>query len=168
MFNAYCRAAQEKFGQSCKAEPFHTLSFGLNYSFKYNMNGGSCTVHFMPYMNGTAVNIRYSIAQLGGARYGAHDRDITAYVVGIIQFPAEKASIDINTFLLQQNKIVPNYVPQAPVQPAQSAQPQYSPAPQPAVTADNGQQAAPKKFCMYCGAKLETSGNFCQFCGKKF
>ena len=61
VFAAFEQAANQRFGKDCKTEPCVRLTFGLNFSMKYNMNGGSVTAHFMPYQNGTAVNLRYSI-----------------------------------------------------------------------------------------------------------
>ena len=56
VFNAFLRTANEKFGKNCKKDPNgNSISFGLNFSFRYNMNGGACTIHFMPYQNGTAT-----------------------------------------------------------------------------------------------------------------
>ena len=77
VYKAYLSAAvNPPFERDCRDEPFHTISFGVNYSFKYNMNGGSCNIHLMPYGTGTAVNMRFSIAQLVGARYEAYAEDL--------------------------------------------------------------------------------------------
>ena len=84
VYDAFYNAANQRFGKDCKADPFKTLQFGLNYSFKYNMNGGSITAHFMPYQNGIAVNLRYTIIQAFGARYQKHAQDYTAYVDGLL------------------------------------------------------------------------------------
>lgn len=46
--DAFVQAANQRFGKQCKVEPYKTVNFGLNYSFKYNMNGGALTIHFMP------------------------------------------------------------------------------------------------------------------------
>ena len=41
VYDAFTQGANQKFGKSCKFDPYKTLSFALNFSFKYNMNGGS-------------------------------------------------------------------------------------------------------------------------------
>ena len=69
VYKAYVRAIKEVFDADCSEEPYHTLTFGLKFSFKYNMNGGFCHVHLMPYRGGTAVDIRYTIVQALGAKY---------------------------------------------------------------------------------------------------
>ena len=158
VYGAYKAAAMQKFGKNCREEPYHTLSFGLNYSFRYNMNGGACTVHFMPYNTGTAVNIRYSIAQLYGARYGAHDKEMSAFVTSVLGVPAMDLKIDPEIFLLEQNKVsAGSYTPPAP---------SYQPAPaQPAQTYQA--PSASPKFCAKCGAKLDPGAKFCGGCGNK-
>ena len=162
VYGAYKAAAMQKFGKDCREEPYHTLSFGLNYSFRYNMNGGACTVHFMPYNTGTAVNIRYSIVQLAGARYGAHDKEMSTFVTSVLGVPAMDLKIDPEIFLLEQNKVyagsyttpaAPAYQPAPPVQqPVQT----YQPAP-----------AASPKFCARCGNRLSPGAKFCGGCGNK-
>ena len=77
VYGAFVQTAAQKFGKDCKQTPMVSISFGLNFSMKYNMNGGACTIHFMPYQNGTAINIRYSVVQLMGARYKKHAQDLT-------------------------------------------------------------------------------------------
>ena len=84
VYNSYAKAARERFGKNCEYHNGYKMSFGLNFTFKYNMNGGVCVIHFMPHRTGTAVNVRYNIAQLFGARYAAYDRDLTEFVVSIL------------------------------------------------------------------------------------
>lgn len=84
VYNAYAKVASEKFGKNCEYHNGYKLSFALNFTIRYNMNGGACTVHFMPCRSGTAVNVRYSIAQLLGARYNAYDEELTKNVVAIL------------------------------------------------------------------------------------
>ena len=125
VFNAYVSAVKKQFGKDCSVKPFHTISFGLNFSFKYNMNGGSCHVHFMPYNTGTAVGVRYSIAQLMGARYSAHDADMTKYVQKELNVIATNTRLDMEEFLSYANKITSaptqetnNQVPETKTEPA--------------------------------------------------
>ena len=162
VYGAYKAAAMQKFGKDCREEPYHTLSFGLNYSFRYNMNGGACTVHFMPYNTGTAVNIRYSIVQLAGARYGAHDKEMSTFVTSVLGVPAMDLKIDPEIFLLEQNKVsAGSYTP--------PAAPAYQPAPpvqQPVQTYQPAPAASPK-FCARCGNRLSPGAKFCGGCGNK-
>lgn len=131
VFSAYQKAANERFGKNCRMEPYHTVSFGLNFSFRYNMNGGACTVHLIPYQNGTAVNVRYTIVQLAGARYGAYDKELTQYVDHILGVPARDIQLNADIFLLPQNQLTPSSpTPQAAPAPALQAAP-AAPAPQP-------------------------------------
>lgn len=105
VYEAYVRAANEEFGKACSETPYHTISFGLNYSFKYNMNGGSCHIHFMPYKTGTAVGIRYTIVQLVGARYGAHDSDMKKSVEKKLGISATDVNLEMEEFLKDSNRV---------------------------------------------------------------
>ena len=98
-FDAFVQAANQQFGKGCKIDAYKTISFGLNYSFKYNMNGGTLTVHFMPYNNGTAVDLRYTVVQLAGARYKKHAQDLTMFVDTVLRAQAQPIQLDINEFL---------------------------------------------------------------------
>ena len=121
VFDAYIKAAKERFDKDCDVNPYYSLTFGLNFSLKYNMNGGACTVHFMPYNGGTAVNVRYSIAQGAAARYEAHNRDLTKSVAEYSNCQPTEAFIDVEEFLKPENQMHmrPAYevVPQATAQP---------------------------------------------------
>ena len=163
VFNAYREAAFQKFGKDSQAQPFHTVSFGLNYSLKYNMTGGSCNVHLIPYNTGTAVDVRYAVAQLAGARCGAYDAELTKYVCQILGIQAQKLELGIDTFLDPRNQVtsVPGAQPamraaaQAPASAAVSA-PAAAPAP-----------ARRALFCKTCGARLEPGDVFCGSCGRR-
>ena len=159
VYAAYERVAREYFCQQPKLEPLYAMTFGLDYSFRYNMNGGAVTVRFMPYLNGTAVNVRYSIAQLMGARYGAHDRDMTDNVTGLLGSPAYDIDIPVEAFLDPRNQVV--YNPQMQ-QPYPEPAPQPAPAPQP-----QSQQQTQYHFCPQCGGALNPNDNFCPQCGFK-
>lgn len=175
VFNAYMLAIKNVFEKDASPEPHHTITFGLNFSFKYNMNGGACTVHFMPYQNGTAVDVRYSIAQALGARYGAHCEAMTKYVEGLLKARSAPINIDVEEFLKPQNQItcaqpspVAQPVPQSAPQPA----PQYVPKPAPQPSPVRPVQSAPVqpaqfKFCPDCGTKLNMADRFCTKCGKQ-
>lgn len=161
VYEAYRKAALEKFGKDSNAEPYHTISFGLNYSFKYNMTGGSCNVHLIPHNTGAAVDVRYSIAQLMGARYGAYDDELTKYVVGILGVPAQKLEMDVERFLDPNNRVTEAPAPAYTPAPAQT--PVFTPAPAPA------KAPAPVKrsFCVKCGTKIDDGDLFCGNCGAK-
>lgn len=150
VYDAFVQAAYQQFGKRCKTEPYKTINFGLDYSFKYNMNGGSLTAHFMPYQNGTAINLRYTMAQVVAGGYKKHAGDYTACISRILGVPAQPIVLDVNQFLA--------YEANTPAQPVQPAPVQQPAAPQP----------APKKlFCMNCGAKLVEGAMFCMNCGQK-
>lgn len=139
VYNGYLAALGNKqFRRECREEPYYALTFGLNFSMKYNFNGGSCTVRFMPYQNGTAVNLRFSLAQLAGARYGAYDNDLTLAVEKELGIVAQTADIDVDDFLKPQNQVAqaqqvyqaPPPVYEAPKQPVYE-QPIYEAPTQP-------------------------------------
>lgn len=98
VYNSYAKAAKDKFGKNCEYHNEYKMSFGLNFTFKYNMNGGACIIHFMPYKTGTAVNVRYTIAQLFGARYKAYDKDLTEFVVSVLGVNPIDIEIDPDVF----------------------------------------------------------------------
>lgn len=142
VYNAYMAAAtNQQFRRRCNQEPYHTISFGLNFSMKYNMNGGACTIHFMPYSNGTAIDMRFSIAQAMGARYNAYAMDLTNTVSQLLGLPSQNIQLDINLFLDDRNKVFAQGQPIAQgyaQQPQQVrtppvAQPGVPPMPQPAI-----------------------------------
>ncbi len=156
VYDAFYNAAGQKFGKNCKADPFKTLQFGLNYSFKYNMNGGSVTAHFMPFQNGTAVNLRYTIIQAFGARYKAHAQDLTKHVDGLLGTRGSMIQLNIQQFLDYEKRTPSGVLPeqQAPVQ--QMPPQQQTPT----------QQAQPG-FCTKCGTPVTPGNKFCIKCGNK-
>lgn len=81
VYKAYLSILREKpFGKEPGQTPYSLLSFGIGFSFKFNMNGAGVHIHFAPKGNGTAIQVRYSIAQLFGARYQAYDQLMTSHV----------------------------------------------------------------------------------------
>lgn len=153
VFNAFIQAANQRFGKNCKIEQGKTISFALNYSFKYNMNGGTVTAHFMPYQNGTAVNLRYTIIQAVGARYKAHAKDLTLFADGILQTSGVLIQLDINLFLAYEQQ-----TPSAGVY----VQSQNAAVQQPVL-----QQPQPQRICANCGKPVSNDAVFCNSCGKK-
>lgn len=160
VFNAYCQAVKEKFGQTCTALPYHTLSFGLGFSFRYNMNGGSCNLHFIPYNNGTAVCVHYSIAQALGARYGAHDKHMLELVEKKLNVKSQSVDLNVEMFLNEENRLTSA---QAPT-PAPTPTPIPTPTP---VQVAEPQQQSLAIFCPNCGIKFGEKDVFCYNCGKK-
>ena len=147
VYKAYANAIYNEFDKSAKKEPYHTIGFGLSYSFKYNMNGGTCTVHFMPHHLGTAVYIRYTIIKAFGARYQAHDKDLTTAVEKILGKSAKEIYLDSELFLKPENKKV------KPIYEAKDL----------VVNTTLGLA----KFCSNCGNKFDENDKFCCKCGTK-
>ena len=164
VYSAYLMAAtHEPFERDCKQEPYHTISFGVNYSFKYNMNGGACTIHFMPYGNGTAVNMRFSIAQAVGARYERYAEDLNRAMAKILPVAIREAKYDMDEFLRPENQVTPADICGTSVSPRTTpiaADP--APAPAPASTIESSES----KFCSSCGARLDEGARFCSKCGR--
>lgn len=175
VYNAYLTAASnQKFRRECAQEPYHTLSFGLNFSMKYNMNGGSCTIHFIPYNGGTAVDLRFSIAQLAGARYERYATDLTNDTVAVLGVPAQRTNISINEFTNDLNKVTPSSMPRtAPAYepaPANMNSTQTPPAAPDVVysqTIFSAPQTNASHFCANCGKALNESDLFCSGCGTR-
>jgi len=105
VYNAYIKAIKDKFNIDCIATPYYTVGFGLKYSFKYNMNGGECNVYFIPYQTGTAVGIHYKILQLLGARYKAHDMEMTKSVENELNILVKDIEINFEEFMNEANRI---------------------------------------------------------------
>ena len=143
IFDAYLSAIRDTFDKGASGTPFIKISFGLDFSFKYNMNGGAGTVRFMPLNDGTAVNIRYSIAQAWGARYEAHAEKINSEVSKRIGVQAKPFNINVEEFVEEFVKYEIN-------QNRASAQ-------------ATGQFS---DFCPSCGAGYNGTPKFCTTCGK--
>lgn len=185
VFNAFAQAAKEKFGKDSRLDPPKTINFALNFSFKYNMNGGAVTAHFMPYQNGTAVDLRYTIVQAFGARYKAHAQDLTNHVNQLLQTRGQLIRLDVNQFLVYEEATPSQELPaqqpiaeKAPVQPqapVQSQPPVQEPTPAAPPKPVNPDQCSScgrvnlpgSKFCAGCGTKLgiDAAARFCQNCG---
>ena len=173
----------------CGFEPYHTITFALQSSFKYNMNGGACTIHFMPYKNGTAVDLRFSIVQLVGARYGAYAKNVINKVSEFMGISIQEFDINIEEFLKPQNKILPEMLKKADatetvsqssdVQPIQLKE-KDSCESKLIMCEECGRLLTPgdrfcsncgtkiKKVCINCGKEGVEGGIFCAFCGTRF
>lgn len=165
LYNAYLTVAQnDKFRRSCGQEPYHTLSFGLNFSMKYNFNGGACTLRFIPCQGGSAVNMRFSIAQAAGARYEKYAKDLTDGVTALLGIAAMKSEISVETFLAPENKA---YAPNEAAAPQTAATPQVAAAvPQAAAPSAPVQNEANMKCCANCGKPVKDGDKFCSGCGQ--
>ena len=158
VYNAYQQGIKQAFGKDADGQHPHILVFGLKFSFKYNMNGGGCHVHLMPYQNGTAVNIHYTIAQAMGAKCKAHDRDLSREVERILKVSASDLNINTDAFAQYKNQAAAK--PAAPVAQTVSVAPA---APVAQATA-----SAPRaKFCSNCGTAFGETSQFCSNCGEK-
>ena len=145
VYSAFLQTANEQFSKRCREDIRGAVfSFGLDYSFKYNMNGGSCTVHFLPYQGGTAVAIHYTVVQLFGAKIGKHSTDMTAYADRLLGVKNQPVQLNIGMFTAYEASLS-----------------QQGAEPQPAA-------AVPQSgaVCAYCGRPLTPGAKFCAGCGK--
>ena len=178
-YNAYWSSAVNRMGRSCKIEKYHTIAFGLSYSFTYNMNGGACNIHFIPYQGGTAVNIHFSIVQAFGANFKKYDRDLTGYASSMLGVMPSVLNIPPSTFMLEQYKVYETPARNGTQYPQQSQNPQQSQSPQqysgqPAQNGTQYPQQSPKQipvtgtvFCPQCGTNNAGDSSFCFSCGQR-
>ena len=92
----------------------------------------------MPHNDGTAVNVRYSVVQLAGARCKKHNQDMTAAVEKLLGVSAQEIQLDVETFLSAKQL--------------------------PECKADVSKMG---KFCVNCGAEFSDTAMFCSKCGTK-
>ena len=165
VYDGFYRAICKDFDKSPSINPPFTIGVDLKFSFRYNMNGGACTVRFMPSNGGTLVNLRYSIAQLMGARYGAHAEAIEKAVYQTINLRGESTSVDAEIFVRYEKEQMLKQSGQcAPAQPAQHV----ANAPTGTCTKCGMQYSSGQKFCVNCGEKIQQKAEkFCTSCGKK-
>lgn len=143
VFYAYHKFIVEKMHANPRVEPFHTISSAVGM--------GAMTLHFIPYQNGTAIDIRYSLALVNGSVVEEIDYSITKEIVNFLGVAAMNIELPIEIFLDPNNQVV-----------AQSNIP--NPAPQPAPQAPVQNEF---RFCPKCGAKHHIDANFCPACGNK-
>ncbi len=174
LYDAYASAAvNPPFKRECKFEPYHTINFALNFSMKYNMNGGACILHFMPLPDGAAVNLHFIIAQAVGARYGAYAADLTERAAAVLGLSPTPAEIDPAVFENAENKVTPVLAPMAAPAPtpapAPTAAPVPTPAPAPVEIPAPVEAPAPAvaRFCTRCGSPVNPGARFCTRCGNK-
>lgn len=164
LFDGYYTAAtNDKFRREPEIEPYFKMSFGLNFSMKYNFNGGACTLRFMPYQNGSAVNLRFSIAQLAGARYENYAKDLAYDVAQVLGVLPQLIEIDVEYFLMPQNQITADQIvdTEPVLEPTPVCEPVEVPATEPAPTPVNASNIT----CKNCGATLDDNSKFCHLCG---
>ncbi len=182
VYNAYLAAIRQEFSKDAEARCYHTLAFGLNLSFQYNMNGGACTVHLMPTETGTAVDVRYTVVQLVGARYAAHCHAMNRRVEAILGCAAVPAEVDIDAFLLPENQVVSSDDPRCVPPPAEEPDacpteaPDACPTEAPDACPTEAPDACPTEApdaetealrCGVCGAPLTADARFCSQCGHR-
>jgi len=172
VYDGFLAAAQNPpFERTCSQEPYYKFQFGLNFSFKYNMNGGSLTLRFIPYNNGTAVNFRFSIAQAVGARYEKYAEDLVAHAVPRIGVMAQPCNIDVEAFLNPINQVSAFAAPAPAAMPAGktcvSCGCQLNADAKFCMHCGAPQAQQQKPFCSQCGAKLPEGAQFCSQCGTK-
>lgn len=149
VYDAYNLAIKKVFKKDSAESYLLELTFWLNFSFKYNMNGGECHVHFLSYNNGTVVDVHYVILQALGARYHAHDKDLTTEVEKILRVYATDIKIGVDEFQKQQSFF------------------NTSNAPSLATSIENNQEVQKAKFCIKCGTPFSEAALFCSNCGAK-
>lgn len=176
VYDAYLAAATNaKFRRTCNQQPYHTISFNLNFSMKYNMNGGACTLHFMPYQNGTAVDLRFSIVQAIGARYNKYAQDLTNDASVVLKLPYQQANVSVDEFLKAENQLTEHDIRTVSSGTTQSLPPvtavAAAPVAAPVAVAERlcGNCGKPlvdgASFCVHCGTKAAKQGTFCPSCG---
>lgn len=158
LYKAYEQAAaQPPFERECKAEPYHTLTFGLSMSLKYNMNGGACILHFMPLPQGAAVDLHFVLAQAFGARYEAYAEALTAQAAALLGLTPQRITMDAEAFLQPQHQVTA-----APVAVTTDV---VLPTPVPMPMAAAPMPAPPTAYCPRCGTVIAPHHRFCGGCG---
>lgn len=174
VYNAYLKALKgEPFRKSCNEQPYHTISFGLNPSLRFNINGGSCHIHLMPHGVGTAVNIRFTVVQAVSPRYGKYAEILNNTFMKYLPVQPHPAKYNMDDFLRPENQVVPSNAAEPACAPVPvAAEPACAPAPAvaepataPAPVAAEPAVASVPRFCGNCGAKLESNLRFCTQCG---
>ena len=125
------------------------------------MNGGGCNLHFMPSGTGTAVNMRFSIAQAAGARYERYANDLNAAMLKVLPVALYPANYDAEEFVKPQNQVTPAGFASAPVAApvAPVAAAPVALAKEPAVQSQN------VRSCSSCGHAMGAQDRFCSHCG---
>lgn len=178
LFNAYLQAIQTLFDTHATLSPYYRIKFDLGFSFKYNMNGGACTLHIMPVNGGSAVNIRYSIVQLCGARCGTHAKNLTEEASRILGFSPTECNINVKDFVAYADRITA-----FGTQNSSNAFTSSNCTPDTKITCPKckaiilgnskfctncGVKTAPiTQKCTECGTEVPVGSNFCNECGAR-
>ena len=150
VYQAYLKVLRaQPFHKEPGQSPYTMLTFGLGFSFKFNMNGGSVHIHFAKRNGGTAVQVRYSIVQLFGARYKAYDKQLTDYVSRALGYEAEPLEVLGDKFFEGGDEVYPDANDDKP-------------APK-AINAPKEEELT----CPGCGKKVKAGSAFCPDCGHK-
>ncbi|MCR5348212.1 MAG: zinc ribbon domain-containing protein [Bacilli bacterium] len=144
VFDAYYKILrQEPFRKEPTIIPNKLITFGIGFSFKFNMNGGAVHIHFAKRGEGTAVQVRFTIAQLFGARYKAYDKLMCDHVEKVLGYRGEPMNVLGDEYF--------------------DAQPEPEPEPKSTPSLPQGGAA----FCPKCGQKLNPGDKYCPSCGNK-
>ena len=175
VYEAYVSAATNRvFRRNPNKEPYHTIGFGMNFSVKYNINGGSCIIRFIPYNSGTAVNLRFTLAQAGGARCNAYADELSrtagSFLGGMMP---QLCSVNVNDFLNPLNQVTAASEPQAASKSAPTCRSCSATLREGDAfcfrcgTKAASAQADVSSFCTECGKELMPDAAFCSACGAK-
>lgn len=173
LFDAYLQVIKDSFHPKPTANPHLIINFKLSFSFKYNMNGGSCSLYFMPAASGgSAVSIHYSVLQAIGARCGAHAKNLNEMVSRILRTPITPCYIDTERFMEYiESENVRNRSKRISSNPTSSAVPNIMPNTAQNITPSVINSAAipvnDGYACTNCGLSLPNDAKFCSGCGNK-
>lgn len=143
LYRAYFNAVKsDLFRGECREEASSYFSFALNCPEIYNINGGICKLNFIPYKNGSAVNINVSCEE-AGAKFGKFAEDLTQAVANLLCKAAYYINIAAEEFAKEDSEAVQG----------EAATP-------------NSQLFTPR-FCTNCGNALNAGAKFCINCGAK-
>ena len=160
VYNAYVAVLRaEPFHKEPNLAPYSLISFGLGMSFKFNMNGGTVHIHLAPRGTGTAIQVRYSIVQLVGARYRAYDKLLTDHVAAVLGYAAEPLE-----------ELADAYFEASSAQPALTETKAIEVQPVEVVAEEVEEVPAPTgrpQFCGKCGKRIDPEDNYCGSCGAK-
>lgn len=155
LYRAYLKAAGgEQFRGECGQEAYNSFAFGLNYPDVYNISGGVCKLSFIPYKNGSAVNISVSCEE-ADAKFGKFAEDLTQEVANLLCKAAYYINIAAEEFAKENSGAVQGEEAEAKTDFQNTA-----------TSKPNSQLFIPR-FCTNCGNALKEGTNFCSNCGAK-
>ena len=155
VFLSYERAVNELLGAKIEKTPNESLIFDLEYSVKYNINGGGCHIRFAAYNGGTLVELKFVLAQATGARCGAIDSGLANLVENALGVESNAVYEGFDALVEMMNAPQP--------QPQMRNDPQYPP--QARQGTQPPQNNCRDNFCPRCGTKFAPNDNFCTRCG---